>query len=103
MYDDDYMIPLVKKKALPGHHHPIDYLAEANAFIGGLALYPQLYRAVKTHNVSQLSATTFLIIFVTNIVWAMYGIHRKDRAILSASALNGIAAGTLLGLQVMWR
>lgn len=103
MYHDEHMIHLLKKTSLPGHHHPIDYVAKVNAVIGGLALYPQLYQAVKTQDVSQLSTTTFLIIFSTNIVWGIYSIHRKDPAILCIATLSAIAAGALLGLLAMWR
>lgn len=80
----------------------MDYIAEVNALIGGLALYPQLYKAVQTHDVADLSTATFFILFCTNIVWSLYGIHRKDPAILCSSCLVLIASGALLTLKILW-
>ncbi|MBP6944430.1 hypothetical protein KBD61_04120 [Patescibacteria group bacterium] len=95
---------LRKKKVSPSkHHHPIDYLAEANAIFNGLALYPQLITAWRTRDVNALSPTTFAILLLANIVWVMYGIHRKDTAILVCSALVITSSSCLLVLTLLWR
>lgn len=84
------------------HHHPIDFLAAGNALFNGMALYPQLYKVVTTKQVQNLATTTFLMMFVANIVWIMYGIHRKDVAIILSSILILIASGSLLVLTQLY-
>ena len=92
-----------KKKRVNKHDHVIDRLAEVNAIFSGIALFPQLIEVWKTHNVQGLSQATFLITFVTNIIWGCYGIHRKDTAVAVASILVVISAGGLSLLSFLWR
>jgi uncharacterized protein with PQ loop repeat len=91
-----------KKKPIQGHHHPIDHVAEANALFSGLALYPQLITALQTHDVNALSYVTFGIIFIANIIWALYGLHRKDHAVTVSAILVIISSGCLLILTLLW-
>ncbi len=93
-----------KKKADPSqHHHTIDYLAEANAIFGGIALYPQLIEAWKTHDISGLSTATFVITFTANIIWALYGLHRKDMAVIVSAVLVIFSSGGLLAFILLYR
>ena len=85
------------------HHHPIDFVADANAILSGIALYPQLFQVLKTHNVSGLSLTTFFILAATQIIWLLYGIHRRAVPVIVTSLMNGIGAGLLLFLIHLWR
>ncbi|MFA6430012.1 MAG: PQ-loop domain-containing transporter [Patescibacteria group bacterium] len=92
------------RRLCPGkHHHIIDLIGEINAVIGGLAAYPQLYRTLTTQAVAGLSLSMFVIIAVTNIVWIIYGIHRKALPVIIASALNLVASGWLVILIFLWR
>ena len=81
---------------LKKHHHPIDLLAEANALLSGIGLFPQLFKIINTHRLGDLSPSTFLIVFVTNLIWHAYGWHRKNLPTIVASALTAIASGTIL-------
>jgi uncharacterized protein with PQ loop repeat len=85
-----------KRLGIKRHNHPIDLLAEANSVISGIALYPQLFKVLQTRQVSDLSLTTFLIVFVTNIVWFAYAVHRRALPIMLASILNGVASAFLI-------
>lgn len=99
------MLHLVrKKKKVSGkHHHAIDRLAEANALFGGIALFPQLISVWQTKDVAALSSTTFLIIFIANIIWGVYGLHRKDTAVLLSSCLVLVSSGGLTLLSFLWK
>ncbi len=92
-----------KKKTLGKHHHTIDRIAEANAVFGGIALFPQLVNVWRTHDVQALSSATFLMIFVANIIWGAYGLHRKDLAVILSSGLVLISSGGLSLLSLLWR
>ncbi len=87
------------KKKKSGHHHVIDYLAEGNALMNGIALYPQLAQVLRTHSAQGLSPISFAIMFVANIVWIAYGLHRKDAAVLLCSTLVIISSGSLFVLS----
>ena len=104
LYTSNMLHLLRKKKQAPNeHHHAIDYLAEANALFNGLALYPQVAAAWRTHDVNALSPVTFAILFIANIIWAIYGIHRKDHAVLVCAILVIISSSSLLTLTLLWR
>lgn len=92
-----------KKKSPPGHHHVIDRLAEANALFGGLALFPQLITVWRSRDVASLSSTSFLVLFIANVVWGIYGFHRKDTAVILSSCLVIISSGGLTLLSLLWK
>ena len=85
---------------LKRHHHPIDFLAEANALLSGIALFPQLFKILNTNRLGDLAPTSFLIVFITNLIWHAYGWHRKNLPTIIASALTIVASGMILLLIV---
>ncbi|OGL74041.1 hypothetical protein A3E39_02630 [Candidatus Uhrbacteria bacterium RIFCSPHIGHO2_12_FULL_60_25] len=88
---------------LTKHKHPIDHLAELNALVGGIALYPQLSKLVSTHDVDGLAPTSFFIMFATNLVWHAYGWHRRAPPVIVSSALTALAAAIILALIFVWK
>ncbi len=80
----------------------MDKIAEANAVISGLAFYPQLFRVIQTHSTAGLSITTVAIVCGTNIIWGIYGLHRKDIAIILSSTLVLLAIVPLSIMHAMW-
>ncbi|MSR85148.1 hypothetical protein EXS71_01785 [Candidatus Uhrbacteria bacterium] len=88
---------------LKKHHHPIDLLAELNALFSGISLFPQLFKVLETHHLSDLAPSSFLIVFITNIIWHAYGWHRKNLPTLVASVLMIISSGFILGLILFWK
>lgn len=83
------------------HNHPLDYLAQANALVGGFALYPQLFKILSTRNVEGLAPSSFFIFFISNIIWNAYGWHRKALPVIISSALTATAAAFILILFFM--
>ena len=79
--------------------HFIDQLAKINGVLTGIALYPQLIRAMATGATEGLSTTAFAIIFINSIVWVAYARHRHITPLAVASVLNGIAAIALTVLS----
>lgn len=92
-----------KKQPDSKHHHTIDYIADANGIISGVALFPQLFKIIRTQQAGDLSIVTFYIVLLTNIVWFAYGLHRKAMPILFASTLNLSASGAIVALYYMFR
>ena len=79
------------------HKHPLDKIAEINGLLSGVALYPQVIKALISKSVSGLSVYTFLFIFMSSIIWIFYARHRSVPQVLVSSFLNCIAAGLLIG------
>ena len=78
------------------HFHWIDKLAFFNGLVSGIALYPQVYQAVVTSNFEGVSGLTYGIVLLNSVVWLAYSVHRRLLSLAIASALNIIAAFTLL-------
>lgn len=93
----------VKKFLCEPHDHMVDHLAEANALLSGLALYPQLFNTLRTQDASVLSPVSFGILAVANIIWTIYGIHRRDVAVTLASVLVVISSTGLTFASLLWR
>jgi uncharacterized protein with PQ loop repeat len=92
------LLPEHDHLGLKTHHHAIDYLATANAFVNGLSLYPQIYRVLITKSMMNLSALSFAIIFLTSVVWLGFGLHRRALPTIISSFLNVLGSGILLSL-----
>ncbi len=87
---------------LTKHNHSVDRLAEANALLNGIALYPLLFKIIRTGNVSGLEPTTFLMLFIANCIWIAYGLHRRALPVLISSSLVLVSSGTLFALSIFW-
>lgn len=74
------------------HHHTVDIIADVNALVSGVALYPQLFKIVTTGAVDGFSLLTFSIIAINSIVWLIYATHRRLTPLLVSSFLNFTAA-----------
>ncbi len=83
---------------LGAHKHPIDKVAEVNGILSGIALYPQLFKAILSKSVEGLSLYTFIFIFVSSAVWIWYARHRSLPQVMISSSLNLAAAGLLVFL-----
>ena len=73
------------------HHNPIDRLAQVNALVSGIALYPQLFKVFITGNVTGFSLLTYILIALNSLIWIIYAIHRNLLPLLISSALNFLA------------
>lgn len=96
------MLDGFKQRFFSRHNHRIDMLAQANALVSGFALYPQLFRLIATRETEDLSPTTFLMFFVSNAIWLVYGIHRSALPTIVSAILSVIAAGGVLALILVW-
>ena len=65
----------------------IDYLGLVGAFLSSVTFLPQVYRAWKTKSVGDLSAWMIFILMANVSTWLIYGIVKKDIAIISANSI----------------
>jgi len=81
-----------------GHHHMIDYLADANCIVSAISLYPQLFWLIRNPDHSGVSSISFFLIAINSCIWFAYGVHRHAPPLLISSAANAFAALGILGI-----
>jgi len=64
-----------------------DYLGYIGVVTGSLTFVPQVWMAWKTRSVGDLSIWMILILLVNVIIWLIYGITGKDKAMIMANSI----------------
>jgi MtN3 and saliva related transmembrane protein len=65
----------------------IDYLGLVGAFLSSVTFVPQVYQAWKTKSVGDLSIWMILILLANVSTWLVYGLVKKDLAIIIANSI----------------
>jgi MtN3 and saliva related transmembrane protein len=65
----------------------IDYLGLFGAFLSSITFLPQVFKAWKTKSVDDISSWMLVILMGNVTTWLVYGIVRKDLAIIIANAI----------------
>ena len=64
-----------------------DYLGYIGVVTGSLTFVPQVWMAWKTRSVGDLSIWMLLILLTKVVIWLMYGITGKDKAMILANSI----------------
>jgi len=67
----------------------------AGAFIT-IAVLPQIYKAIKTKKVKDVSAFTYIILCLGVALWTIYGIMQQDWPIIITNGISLILNGIML-------
>jgi MtN3 and saliva related transmembrane protein len=67
------------------------------------AYIPQVIKTWKTKDVSTLSLTMYIVMFLGVSMWFTYGILLKSVAIVIANIVTGILTSTLIYLKLKYR
>lgn len=74
----------------------LDYSMYFIGLIAPIALIPQAWKIFGTHHVDGLSLLTFVVLGVINLLWTIYGIAHKEKALwlanLGSAILNFVIA-----------
>lgn len=87
--------------SLGRHQHPVDRIARYNAAVGGLALFPQVYKVWASRSVGDISFAAFFLIMVNSCIWLWYSLHRRS-AQLFISSVCTLTASALLCLAFLY-
>jgi len=60
----------------------LEILAGIFGVIGGCANFPQAYKIFKRKSAGDISIVTYLIIFISIILWTLYGIELRNPIIV---------------------
>ena len=64
-----------------------DYLGYIGVVTGSLTFVPQVWMAWKTRSVGDLSIWMILILLTNVVIWLIYGITGKDKAMILANSI----------------
>jgi MtN3 and saliva related transmembrane protein len=64
-----------------------DYLGYVGVVTGSLTFVPQVWMAWKTKSVGDLSIWMILILLTNVVIWLIYGITGKDKAMILANSI----------------
>ena len=64
-----------------------DYLGYIGVVTGSLTFVPQVWMAWKTRSVGDLSIWMILILLINVVIWLIYGITGKDKAMIMANSI----------------
>ena len=64
-----------------------DYLGYIGVVTGSLTFVPQVWMAWKTKSVGDLSIWMMLILLTNVVIWLIYGITGKDKAMIMANSI----------------
>lgn len=76
-------------------------VAALAAVLSAIQLIPQAWNAIKAQDLSSISLPSFLLISLTTCLWAAYGLHLADPAIIFANGIGFLCAITVSLMK--WR
>ncbi|MCK5282822.1 MAG: SemiSWEET transporter [Nanoarchaeota archaeon] len=78
-------------------------LGFAAAFLTTISFLPQVIRVWKLKETKDLSLSFFLIFFIGISLWLIYGIIKKDSAIIAANGITMILASIILYFKFKYK
>lgn len=69
-------------------------------FFTTIAVIPQIYKALKTRRVNDLSPVFFTILLLGVGLWTVYGIMKVDWPIIITNGICFILNATMLGIYI---
>ena len=79
---------------------PISILGLIAAILTTGAYIPQAYKTIKTKSTSDLSISTFSMLFIGTICWFFYGLFIKDTPITLANGITATLSGIIFYLKL---
>ena len=64
------------------------------------AFVPQAWKIIKEKKVSDLSLTMYIMMFVGQVCWLVYGIFLEDAPLIAANIVGGSLSGTILAYKL---
>ena len=68
-----------------------------------IQMVPQLYKTYTTRSVADLSLYSLLLIFATNVLWALHGYFIADPSLFVAGFLTATVNGALILLYFKYQ
>ena len=69
----------------------LSVLAAVSGVIGSVAMFPQVYKIFKRKSAKDISFFSYAFLFVSGIIWLLYGLEIQDVPILVSQLVGNIA------------
>jgi uncharacterized protein with PQ loop repeat len=69
------------------------------ATCGAISLVPEVYKALKTHHLRDISWGMLALLWSSSVLWGAYGFSQNDVPLVFSSVMNVILESTLLILK----
>lgn len=74
----------------------IEMAGHMGALLSSITFAPQVYKAWQTKSVGDLSLAMMLIVFISTLVWLVYGIALTLWPVILANTFIGLLSATLI-------
>jgi len=81
----------------------IEFIGIVAAILTTSGFVPQVYRSLKTKNVSGISLTMYLVLFTGMLFWLYYGILIQSLSIILANIISGLLVFVLIILRLIYK
>lgn len=81
----------------------IDYLGLFAAFLSAITFLPQVIQAYKTKSVKDLNIFMLLIVFISVIIWLVYGFVKGLLPVIIANGVILVLSGILLYFKATFK
>lgn len=76
-------------------------VAAVAAVLSAVQLIPQAWNALRAPDLSAVSLSSFALISTTTFLWAAYGWHLQDVAIVASNGVAFVCAVTVTAMKVI--
>ena len=80
-----------------------EFIGIIAAILTTSSFVPQVYRSLKTKNVSGISLTMYLVLFTGMLFWLYYGILIQSLSIILANIISGLLVFVLILLRLIYK
>ncbi len=77
----------------------IDLIGYIATTCGAISLYPEVYKALKTHHLKDVSASMLFIMLTCSIMWLSYAIAINNTILMISPCLNIFSKSALIVLK----
>ncbi len=81
----------------------IEIAGHTGAFLSSVTFIPQVYRVWKTKSANDLSMTMMLIVFISTLIWLVYGIALQLWPVILANAVICVLSLMLIYFKIAYR
>ncbi len=81
----------------------IEFIGIIAAILTTSGFVPQVYRSLRTKNVSGISLTMYLVLFTGMLFWLYYGILIQSLSIILANIISGLLVFVLIILRLIYK
>ena len=77
----------------------LSMLSMVTGVVGSVAMFPQAYRLFKRKSAKDISISSYLFLFITGIIWLLYGFEINNYPIIIPQLIGNIP---LVSIIIAW-